>query len=176
MIDLSLAGAQGKPLFSYTKKTYTCAGNVVNVPGSIKTNNGVVGAYAQLPLVGAPVSETVTVITADTNSVSAAVNAWSTGGTNSYDQTTGAITNLQDTINLKITGTRMETTSGSSGSQSGDTLITLPANGWIDNAGYQAGTGDVPLQMFPTNYDTLSINVTNPTGCAVWTVEQVVTR
>jgi len=42
-IDLSQASAQNQPLYTYTNRTYTCAGNVPHVPGSIDINVGTAG-------------------------------------------------------------------------------------------------------------------------------------
>jgi hypothetical protein len=163
MIDLSLPGAQGKPLFNYTKKTYTCQANVPNVANSVYSNNSnaSAGITGLLPMVGKFVSATINVITPDTNSG----GSLATVSVSPYGP-------ISMTVNLKLTGSRTVTTSTTSGAQSGDTLSAYPAN-WFDQTGEGSTAIDQQPTLGPFNYDTLA---TNPALCAVWTIEVVTTR
>ena len=171
MVDLSLPGAQGKPFMTYTKKTFTCAPNVASVPGSIPTNNSTSasGIYGLLPVFGNLVQVAFNVITPDTNNIGATV---ATGGTLT-DQTTGAQTSASNSVNLNIAGLRTVTTTTVTGAQSGDSLTAR--SGWL-NSQVGVGTLDNASGISPFDYDTRAINVSNPSGCAVWTVELVTTR
>jgi hypothetical protein len=175
MAALSLPGAQGVPLFSYSKKTFTCAGNVANVPGSVSPGSTSQGPGGNIPVRGNFVSATINVIVPDTTAnVSVSVNPW--GPFSGYaitDQTTGAVSTTNDGVNLKIAGTRVISTGAPTGGQSGDSLHSYN-NKWIMTI-QNGGGGDVSVGMAPSNYDVNS-NTTPATACAVWTIELVTSR
>jgi hypothetical protein len=171
MADLSQPAAQGVPLYSYTKKTYTCEQNLANAPGAINVGHQSQGPNGNLPVEGMFVSMTVNVITADTTANPSLI--MTVGPGNVTNQTTGANSNPFAIINLKIAGTRTVTPSSTSGAQSGDTLNTI--TGWADNAAIRGPAANLTPGLTPTNYDS-NANTTPATACAVWTVEMVTTR
>jgi hypothetical protein len=173
--DLSQAPSQGKPLYTYSKKTYTCAANVPNVPGSITPNDNTNGT-GQLGLVGIYVSQTWNVITPDTStlpSILLLVGAQE----QMTNQATGAnIFPNNGVINLKIAGQRQVTQSTSTGWQSGDTPIGTP-NGFPNyyfDTGALGGVnaGGISPGTLPNTYQ----NTTPASACAVWTQEDITMR
>jgi hypothetical protein len=119
-IDYSQSGARGAPIYTYTSRTYTCAANIGG--NELDINNP-----PTLNVWGAPTSITVDVTTADTSSTSPL--AWHVIGRfgTVYVNRSGSSAQLDEVINLKTTGTRIMTPSGTSGSQTGDTLTDLSA-------------------------------------------------
>jgi len=170
--DLNQAPAQGVPYLTYTKKTYTCQANKANVPGSLSVTDISNGAGG-LSIVGNFVSQTVNVITPDTSSIGSTLlaPAYNTLYMDQVNYVT--VNNNFDTINLKHAGIRTMTPGATSGAQAGDSMVTPPNVSWIDEGGLGNAAGTNPPGVIPSNYDALS---TDPTKCAVWTIEVITTR
>lgn len=123
-IDLSQAAAQGAPIFTYTSRTYTCAANIANVPGSYDINSPPTDLAN---IWGAPVSITANVSVADTSATTPlpwhALGQFGIG----YTNTSGAAAQLDEIISLKTAGVRTMTPTTTAGAQTGDTLVNLSA-------------------------------------------------
>jgi hypothetical protein len=119
-IDLSQAGAQAAPIYSYSSRTYTCTNNLGNVVNSIDINSP-----PNFNIWGTLVSVTINVSTADTGgnsslplNVAAEFNNMPTISPSAVVGSFGPI------VSLKTAGTRTITPSGVTGTQTGDTLAS----------------------------------------------------
>lgn len=119
-VDLSQAGAQGKPFGSYTKRTY------VGVPQTSPT----------IPIIGTLAQINVAVNTAYTGAQSTLTFELIAGGMNTVNPnltfTCGCPSTFYDpTFNAKITGTRVIKSDGTvTGTQSGDANLAEPVALW----------------------------------------------
>lgn len=149
-IDLSQAGAQGKPLFSYSKRTYT--------------NN--IGTGAAVRIWGSIISASMNVTTAYTGvQGTLALNTFGQFG-RSIIKADGTAANYDPVINLKTVGNRVITPSGVTGTQTGDSGLTLPGPGdWLSNnmfvylgtdIGGESGVGPTVTIEVITNQSQLS--------------------
>lgn len=126
-VDLSNACAQGRPVFECTSRTFTCAANIANVPGSININSASMGQPWGAPLAGSTPTITFAVSVPDTSPTGTLVwHPFGQFGTQVVpipaSTTTG---NYNPILNLKLSGTRTIASTGSAGGQSGDSLPSL---------------------------------------------------
>jgi hypothetical protein len=135
--DLNNTGAQNKETFTYSLRTYTCANNVANVPGSYDINGGA----DFITITGSLVSTKVNVTVADTNPADS-------GGANinvlprkMFNMSTGVESGINPPfmlVDLLHTGLRTGTLTATSGATGADSLTALGANQW-----FQGNTGNV---------------------------------
>jgi hypothetical protein len=134
--DLNFAAAQGKPIFTYLNRTYTCANNIANVPGSYDINLG-----DSVTLRGTWGLFTTNVITADTNPADTGTIVFGHGQGQLFRPSDGANSFFHSSdqfVNLKIAGTRTVSPTVITGAQSGDNL-TLPPFGTSTQVGGAGG-------------------------------------
>jgi len=128
-VDLSQAGAQNAPIYTYSNRIYTCTNNVATIEA---VNPGVPVIDINSPpdepeIWGTLATVTVDVLTPDTSGNGTV--AFHLGGR--FDNyatlnSSGAEVNFGPIINLKTAGTRTITQSSVTGAQTGDTLGSAP--------------------------------------------------
>lgn len=111
-VDLSQAGAQGKPLFSYTKRTYS--GNIGTSQPLVKIWGTIVSASINVTTPYTGVQSTLTLDAMGNSFV----------GTIKPD---GSLYSYIPVINLKTTGERVVTQAGVTGTQTGDSALSVPS-------------------------------------------------
>jgi hypothetical protein len=128
IVDLSQSGAQNRPLYEYSKRTYA---GVVTAGARLLTNAAL--ANSLFPThIGTITSIKINVVTPYTFGASALSFKWSQFDNNKYRKTDGTIiSNLGITINARIAGERTISPSGNLNAQSLDVLPTLPAGAWL---------------------------------------------
>lgn len=117
IIDLSQSGAQNKPLYSYSKRTYTGA-NISTAPSF--------QVWGQIVAININVTQPYT-------GVQSTLTSHILGGNGGPDVITANrqnVTTLDPVVNLKQIGTR-QITSTTVSSQSGDTFAGAPGNIWF---------------------------------------------
>ncbi len=122
-LDLNFAGAQNKPAFTYSNRTYTCSNNIANVAGSLDINTP-----AGFSLTGNFTSIKLNVTVADTNPSDAGA-LFGTKPQGIWNTVLGSgSAPLLASIDVAQTGLRTITQTGVSGSVGIDALTAPGAN------------------------------------------------
>lgn len=117
ILDLCQAGAQNKPLWSYTKRTYDGVTGVVSSEGPPITMHGTITSLK------------INVITPYTGASSLSVGL--SAADNLPVVIGGAASTFIPRVNLKIAGERVITLGNTTGTQAGDTNLTMNSSVWI---------------------------------------------
>ncbi len=139
-LDMNFAGAQNKPAFTYSNRTYTCANNIANVAGSLDINTA-----QGFTSTGNFTSVKLNVTVADTNG-SDVGPLFVTKPRTILDTTTGLESSPAfASIDLSQTGLRTITQTGTSGAVGIDVLTAPGANKRMtgDIVSISAGGGGV---------------------------------
>ncbi len=156
VIDLSQAGAQNKPIYTYSSRTYTCAAHMGSVANSLDINSPPVDAPIIWGVPDATAALTVTVTRADTNAMApgvwAVVSLFGAPFVSIADP--GGDHRYYVGIDLTHTGTRVMSPSAATGSVGSDSLANMS-----------------DVNVFGTGMATVSPSVVNnDTTCPVVTV------
>jgi len=142
VVDLAQPGAQGKPLYSYSRRTYT--GSTIGNGASVSTME-LWGRLVSLKVnVAAPYAGSLGRLTLHLPS-----------GSDNYPtiKSDGSVFRYAPIINLKIAGERVITPAGVSGAQRGDSALSVPEAVWFTGQGGIAASADISgesLSMRPT--------------------------
>lgn len=163
IVDLCNAGAQGRPMWSYTKRQYTGQMPIGALGGNRITAAGAVaGTGSKIPLTGKVVRYEVNVITPYTG-VAGTLKARLSQFDNGVLYVNGVATSWNPAVNLRIPGKRvMLPGQAATGVQTGDANLDLPADGWMTN-------GFSPLVSTNVTAEYLA----NPSVGPVYTVEMI---
>jgi hypothetical protein len=161
-IDYSQAPAQHQPLYTYSKRSYTCANNVSNVANSIDLNSGTL-----FTVEGNWVSLTVNVSRADTSATATVTLDPGSpfGNLPVVNQVTGAVTSWGSggsVVDLKAAGTRVITPTAVTGAQGADSLTPPGANSYI--------------ALNPSSLGATNVSAESAAQCPVVSIEWKATR
>jgi hypothetical protein len=132
-VDLSQAGAQNAPLYTYSKRTYTCKNNLPNIPNSIDINSNTTTPTNGPFISGNFVFLKINVIQADTTGATPGLFDPTSkfGNYPTIDQTSGAGGSIGESIDLTHTGLRTINPTTTSGAVGSDVLTAPGANQWL---------------------------------------------